>query len=269
MARILLIEDNAANMELMSYLLRAFGHAVLEATDGRVGIRLAADARPDLVICDLQLPIADGYEVARTLKADPALRSTPLVAVTAYAMVDDRQKAPAAGFDGYVSKPIEPEKFVSQLEPYLCERSGALPGASTPASAPAAADPGAARAHILVVDDTQANRELIACLLQPFRYEVLQSSNVAAALASARACSPDLIMSDIHMPGEDGFDLLRQLRGDSKLRGIPFMFTSATDWSNSERDRAYALGADFFILTPTEPEPLLEAVRKLLGAARR
>jgi CheY-like chemotaxis protein len=119
MARVLVIEDNPANMELMTYLLRAFGHTVLEAVDGRQGVRVAAEARPDLVVCDLQLPVLDGYEVARTLKADPSLRATPLIAVTAFAMVDDRRKALAAGFDGYFSKPIAPESFISQLQTFL------------------------------------------------------------------------------------------------------------------------------------------------------
>lgn len=119
MARVLVIEDNAANMELMTYLLRAFGHTVLEATDGRQGLDVARDARPDLVVCDLQLPLVDGYEIARTLKSDPALRAMPLLAVTAYAMVDDRQKALAAGFDGYITKPISPESFVPQVQSFL------------------------------------------------------------------------------------------------------------------------------------------------------
>lgn len=119
MARVLVIEDNPANMELMTYLLRAFGHTVLEATDGRQGLDAARDARPDLIVCDLQLPLVDGYEIARTLKSDPALRAVPLLAVTAYAMVDDRQKALAAGFDGYLTKPISPESFVPQVQSFL------------------------------------------------------------------------------------------------------------------------------------------------------
>lgn len=119
MARVLVIEDNPANMELMTYLLRAFGHTVLEAVDGRQGLTVAAGSRPDLVVCDLQLPVVDGYEVARTLKADPSMRAMPLIAVTAFAMVDDRRKALAAGFDGYFSKPIAPESFMSELQAFL------------------------------------------------------------------------------------------------------------------------------------------------------
>jgi CheY-like chemotaxis protein len=79
-ARVLVIEDNPANMELMTYLLRAFGHSVLEATDGRQGVQAALESRPDLIICDLQLPLVDGYEVARKLKQDASMRAVPLLA---------------------------------------------------------------------------------------------------------------------------------------------------------------------------------------------
>lgn len=118
-ARILVIEDNAANMELMTYLLQAFGCVTLTARDGIEGIEAAARERPDLIVCDLQLPLVSGYDVARQLKADPALRGIPLVAVTALAMVDDRGKALAAGFDGYISKPIAPETFAQQVRAFL------------------------------------------------------------------------------------------------------------------------------------------------------
>jgi CheY-like chemotaxis protein len=117
--RILLLEDNPANLELMTYLLRAFGHTVLTAEDGRQGLHSARQEQPDLIICDVQLPEMDGYAVAAALKADPALRKIPLVAVTALAMVGDRDRMLAAGFDGYLAKPIDPETFVGQIEGYL------------------------------------------------------------------------------------------------------------------------------------------------------
>jgi CheY-like chemotaxis protein len=119
MARILIIEDNAANMQLMAYLLNAFGHTVLEAVNGRIGLATALQDRPDMVLCDLQMPGMDGYDVARRFKHDPDLIDVPLVAVTAYAMVGDRDKVLAAGFDGYIPKPINPEIFVSEVEMFL------------------------------------------------------------------------------------------------------------------------------------------------------
>jgi two-component system cell cycle response regulator len=117
--RILVIEDNPANMELARYVLEAFGYTVSAAVDGESGLELARAEPPDLVICDLQLPGIDGIEVAKRLKAQPALSRVPLIAVTAYAMVGDRERVLAAGFDGYISKPLDPQTFVPQIAAFL------------------------------------------------------------------------------------------------------------------------------------------------------
>jgi two-component system cell cycle response regulator len=117
MAHILIIEDNEANMELMAYLLQAFGHVVQEAMEGKAGLELAMQGSFDLILCDLQMPGMDGYEVMRRIKLD--LSAVPMVAVTAYAMVGDRDRVLAAGFDGYIAKPINPETFAGEIEEFL------------------------------------------------------------------------------------------------------------------------------------------------------
>jgi two-component system cell cycle response regulator len=119
MARILVIEDNPTNLQLMVYLLQAFGHTPLEAWDGETGLEAARREPLDLILCDVQLPKVDGYAVAKHLKSHPALSRIPLVAVTALAMVGDRDRVLGAGFDGYIAKPILPETFVGQVEAFL------------------------------------------------------------------------------------------------------------------------------------------------------
>jgi two-component system cell cycle response regulator len=114
--RILVVEDDPDSLELMSYLFRAFGHEVLGARSGDAALGIAASTPPDLILCDLRLPGMDGFEFLARLKAEPALRSIPVVAVTAYAMPADRDRVMSAGFTGYVSKPIDPENFVRQAE---------------------------------------------------------------------------------------------------------------------------------------------------------
>jgi two-component system, cell cycle response regulator DivK len=118
-ARILVIEDNAANLELVRYLLSYSGHTVLEARDGGQGVALARQERPDLIICDLQMPVLDGYLVLEQLRGRVDSARFVIVALTAFSMPDDRNKVLTAGFDGYLSKPIEPETFVGQIEAYL------------------------------------------------------------------------------------------------------------------------------------------------------
>jgi CheY-like chemotaxis protein len=119
MARILVIEDNPTNLQLMVYLLQAFGHTPLEALDGETGLELTRRELPDLVLCDIHLPGIDGFGVARQLKDHPALSVIPLVAVTALAMVGDRDRIISAGFNGYIPKPISPETFIGQVEMFL------------------------------------------------------------------------------------------------------------------------------------------------------
>jgi len=118
-ARILVVEDNPTNLDLMTYLLRALGYEVATASDGLTGLDLARAVRYDAVLADILMPGIDGYEFARRFKADEDLVGIPLIAVTALAMSGDRERIVAAGFDDYVSKPIDPKAFAEHLETLL------------------------------------------------------------------------------------------------------------------------------------------------------
>ena len=120
-ARILVIEDDPASLELLKYILERAGHTVTTATDGASGLRVALANDFDAVFCDLQLPEMTGYEVAGSLRASETWRSVPLVAVTAYSMPGDAEAATAAGFSDYITKPITPERFVTDVDAVLPE----------------------------------------------------------------------------------------------------------------------------------------------------
>jgi CheY-like chemotaxis protein len=117
--RILIVEDNQTNLALMEYLLRAFGYDVLTARDGEEGVTVAEREQPDLILMDLQLPKLTGFESAARIRAAAPLKRVPIIAVTAFAMVGDRERVLAEGFDGYMSKPITPETFVCDVEAHL------------------------------------------------------------------------------------------------------------------------------------------------------
>jgi two-component system, cell cycle response regulator DivK len=116
---ILLIEDNEQNLYLATFLLEQNGLTVVPARSGPEGIELAGRIQPALIILDIQLPQMDGYAVAQGLKQNPALKDVPIVAVTSYAMVGDRERALEAGCTGYIEKPINPDTFKTQIETYL------------------------------------------------------------------------------------------------------------------------------------------------------
>lgn len=118
-ARFLVVDDNRSNLDLMLYLLRAFGYEAQGAHDGLSGLEAARGSAFDAVLVDILMPGMDGYELARRFKADDVLAATPLIAVTALAMVGDRERLIAAGFDGYIAKPIDPPTFLTQVERYL------------------------------------------------------------------------------------------------------------------------------------------------------
>lgn len=117
--RILLIEDNAQNRYLANFLLEARGWEMVHAEDGPTGVALAGQIDPALILLDIQLPGMDGYAVAQALRSDPKLQAIPIVAVTSYAMAGDRERCLAAGCNGYIEKPIDPQTFAEEVERFI------------------------------------------------------------------------------------------------------------------------------------------------------
>jgi two-component system cell cycle response regulator DivK len=117
--RILVVEDHEDNRQILRVLLGSAGYKMIEAHDGETALTTAASERPDLILMDIQLPGLDGYEVTRRIKADPALRSIPIIAVTSYALSGDEDKARAAGCAAYVAKPYSPLELLGKLREYL------------------------------------------------------------------------------------------------------------------------------------------------------
>lgn len=119
MAKVLVVEDNAANMTLAVFLLNSAGHTVLSVTDAEAGLTLARDEQPDLILMDIQLPGMDGLEATALLKSDEVTRAIPVIALTALAMKGDEERIRAAGCDGYIAKPLEYKHFLSVISTQL------------------------------------------------------------------------------------------------------------------------------------------------------
>jgi two-component system cell cycle response regulator DivK len=117
--RILVVEDQEDNMQILRDLLSSAGYEMIEAQDGEAAVRVAVSDRPDLILMDIQLPLLDGYEATRRIRADPAMRAIPIIVVTSYALSGDEAKARAAGCDGYVSKPYSPRQLLAKIREYL------------------------------------------------------------------------------------------------------------------------------------------------------
>ena len=119
MARILLVEDNEMNRDMLSRRLAKRGHEVLIAADGQQGVEMAAAERPEIILLDMSLPVMDGWEAARRLKTDPATRDIPVIALTAHAMAGDRERCLEAGADDYDTKPVDFKRLLGKIEALL------------------------------------------------------------------------------------------------------------------------------------------------------
>ena len=121
MSKILLVEDNEMNRDMLSRRLERKGFEVVIAEDGQAGVELASSSNPDLILMDLSLPVMDGWEATRCIKADPATQKIPVIALTAHAMAGDEQKALEAGCDDYDIKPIDFKRLLGKIENYTSD----------------------------------------------------------------------------------------------------------------------------------------------------
>ena len=250
----------------MVYLITASGHEAVEAHEGAEGLQKAKFESPALILLDIHMPRMDGYEVARRLRADPDCSRIPLVAVTALAMVGDRERILASGFNGYIAKPIEAEVFLTQVEQFISaptRRTFAAPAQEWIEKSPQQTRLNR-KALVLFVDNTQTNIDLVRSILEPSGFEVAAALSAQAGLDLARRVKPDLILSDVHMPHEDGYSFMRMVQADTSLRDIPFVFLSASVWSAREKAQALEKGATKFLSRPIEPQALLEQVEGCL-----
>lgn len=119
MKKVLVVEDNETNLYLIRFILKKNGYQVIEARDGIKGMEMAIKEKPDLVIMDIQLPDIDGLECTRRIRTSSADGRIPIIALTSFAMVGDREKALAAGCTGYIEKPINPDTFITKIGKYL------------------------------------------------------------------------------------------------------------------------------------------------------
>ena len=256
MARILIIEDNPANIELMSFLLGAYGHTPLSAADGPRGVAAARSERPDLIACDVNLPGMDGFAVLAALKTEPQLAGVPILAVTALAMAGDREKVLAAGFDGYISKPIEPESFVAELEAFLAAAPAVAPAvAPAAASAPAAQSaPQPAQAPsavpeertLLLVDDDRFMLGVLNDMLVGQPYRVLSACSGEEALEVLDHEAVEVILCDQAMPGMLGTEVLARA-AERYPKTVRLMLSGQPDLSEIEAAIASGVADDHYI----------------------
>lgn len=267
MARILIIEDEANNLDVARRIVRGAGHEALTATDGLTGLELARREHPDAILVDLLLPKLDGWSVTRAIREEPWAAEIPIVAVSALAMQADRERAREAGCNDFVTKPYAPAELRAVLNRYF--QDGSAPKVPTrPAELPASGiAPSERLGKVLVVDDEPANVELIVRRLSGNGYETLTANNGHDAIAVATKEQPDLILMDIMMPGLDGWQATKLLKGDPKTANIPVVFVTARD-RPEDVAAGFEAGGMMYVNKPVEPVELFARVRNAIYMKR-
>lgn len=283
--QVLIVDDNAANLKVARFALEGEGYEVRTATDGEEALEVLREFHPRLILMDIQLPGVDGLELTRRLKADPRTSGTVVVAVTAYAMKGDREKALNAGCDGYITKPLDPILLPGQIAAYLRD-SGVLPplgaptlanpsaehhvggpiGASATELLRAARDPQSTPQAILVVEDNPTTRKMFRVALESAGYEVLDAADARTALEIAVRRPPDLIIQDLILPDMDGLDLVRSLRKQVGDARVP-IFCASGFLSRLDEARALKDGFSAVLVKPVDPIYLLSVVRAHLATS--
>jgi diguanylate cyclase (GGDEF)-like protein/PAS domain S-box-containing protein len=260
MANVLIVEDNPANMKLASLLLLNAGHTVLRAVDAEAGLTLARAEKPDLILMDIQLPGMDGLTATALLKRDPATALIPVIALTALAMQEDREKSQLAGCDAYIAKPLRYEELYAAIDTLLA-KGGTVGGKQSKSLASDAVT--SPTATILIVDDEIQERKLLQALLRPEGYITLSAANGEEALALIAQRAPDLILLDVMMPGMDGYQLASTLKAEAATSTIPIIMITVQS-ERSARLAGLNAGAEEFLTKPVDRAELWLRVRNLL-----
>jgi len=304
--RILLVEDEQVNREMFRRRLAGRGFDVITAENGEQAVERTAADRPALVLMDLGLPGIDGWEATRRIKANPATAAIPVIALSAHATADAREKALAAGCLDFETKPVQLDRLVGKIKAALDalppdDEDADLFGPSKPIegvspAAPAEAGPKtlilprealtrrtpvpAARPpdpepdpalggqkRILVVEDNDANRVMLCRRLNKQGFITVEARDGREALQLVPVYRFDLVLCDIMMPDVDGYQVLQTLKADPDLKALPVIMISAVDEMASVV-RCIEMGAEDYLQKPYDPVLLQARINACLDKRR-
>jgi len=266
MQRILLVEDNAMNRDLISRRLKRRGFEVLLAEDGAAGVEKTAAEKPDLVLMDMGLPVMDGYTAARVLKENEETRNIPIIGLSAHAMSGDADRALKAGCDDYDTKPVEWPRLLSKIQAQLEKGLKATvlgnQGIEEEQAAAVAAKSGKV-VHLLVVDDNTMHCEILRSRLAALGHLPKVAQDSARAIELLGEHEFGTVLLDASLPQEGGVSLLRYLH--EKHSGIPVLLISLVDAVDIAVDAMKAGQARDYISPPFRSEVLAARVDACLG----
>jgi diguanylate cyclase (GGDEF)-like protein len=253
--KILLIEDNPISRKMVRVALETEGFQVFEAGEGAAGLSLMSEKKPDLVLQDLLLPDVNGFDLVWQLRERRPGENIPILALTGLMGKSEATRVADAAFTDYLFKPVEPSQLVRIVRSHL--------------PAPSAQDQSGKSRTVLLVDDDAVQLKLLATYLSHLDFTVVTATDARDGLAKARVHRPDAIVSDVLMPGWDGFQLCMKIREDASLAGIPVVLRSNLYDHEGDKELARKVGA--YALLPTTPDfrDVIQALSECLETPSR
>ncbi len=253
---ILIVEDNEMNRDMISRRLTKHGFQVSTAVDGEEGIRKARSELPQLILMDLGIPVIDGWEAMKRLRADPATSRIPIIVVSAHAMAEDREKALKSGADEYFAKPVEFKPLLERIEALTVHPVGegltAQQGQQVyPVSISRTAAGDFSGHRVLVVDDNPDNRDMLSRRFQKKGLQVDIAETGAEALDKISTTTYDVVLLDILMPGMDGIEVLEKIRRIRTMVQLPVIMVTAKE-GTEDLVHALEIGANDYITKPID-----------------
>ncbi len=248
--RILVVDDNALNRKLAGDLLEIEGYEVLYCEDAEQVLNMLPElALPDLVLMDISLPGMDGLTLTRHLRQETQWARIPIIALTAFAMKGDEQKALDAGCVGYITKPIDTRRLPGQVAQYLA----------------ATMQPQGQPLNVMVIEDHRIDLKLAGDRIRLNGHVALDITSAEEAIEGLSHSQPDVILLDLNLPGMDGLAFVRRIKSDPKVSALPIVaITSFPD--DFRRDELLAAGCAAFLVKPVG---MSELVRQLEAATRK
>lgn len=265
--RVLIVDDSPANLKLARIALEGSNLDLCTASDGEEAEQRLRDFQPQVVLMDLQLPGIDGYDLARRIKSNAKTAHIRVVAVTAYAMPGDRERALAAGCDEYITKPLDPLALPTVVKTELAETSDAASERRRDSAATRSSRaPQRSRPLVLVIEDNPASRKLIRVTLESEGCTVHEAADARSALDWLESHSPRLILQDLVLPDLDGLKLLRRIRNLPHTSEVPVLCLSGFR-ARMDAARALVDGFAALLLKPVDPIELLDTVHRHIERA--
>ncbi len=271
-ATILIVDDIDYNREILTVFLEGYPFSFFYAENGREAISQTQKHHPNLIMLDMKMPEMDGYEALKKLKADPALNSIPIIAVTASALKQDEERI-LKSCDSYLRKPVSAVDLIHEIQRFLPYRIVEVPKVPVPATASVVAEPpsrqGLPQGRILLAEDNEINQEVAVALLEDVGVQVTIANNGQEAVELVRQNDFDLVLMDLQMPVMDGLAATREIRQLDKpgSDSLPILAMSVGDWQDDKK-ACLAAGMNGHLCEPIEPDQLRISLAEAPDGAR-